>query len=90
MLPIMTMKITEKNFPIVAACLGEGFINTYSWVDVVDHYVVINALVTDPFFKKKTTPEYRNSWMTEEDFNLYYKFMHEEQKDQFVVVYNNK
>ena len=88
MLPIMAMKITEKNFPIVAACLGDGFINTVSWSDVVGFYVVINRLETDPFFKERSTPEYRNSWMNEEDFNRFYKFMYEEQKDQFVVVYN--
>ncbi len=88
MLPTMAVKITEKTYPIAAACLWPGK-KTVPLEDVLGYYLVINELETSAFAKKEIFPEYSNHWISKRDFKKLYTLVEDEQEDQFVEVHPN-
>jgi hypothetical protein len=76
MLKTMAIKITEDNYPVVAACLAAGF-SAIPLKKVLGCYLVINELEVKNFSKEGDRPYLvvGNSWMTEKRFNLTYEFV---------------
>ncbi len=74
----MAIKITEDNYPVVAACLPAGFA-IIPLKEVLDCYLVINELEAKRFSKEGERPYLviGNRWMTEKKFNRTYEFVEE-------------